>query len=129
MARKLPPVEHRFKKGQIANPLGAGHPKYTAARNRQELADMLALLSELTPKQARSMIKGGKLSLAEKTALTQLLLASDGSGAAFDRTFDRIVGKVQEDIKVSADVDVRISSEQLAAAANAALKRVKGGNE
>jgi hypothetical protein len=39
------------------------------------------------------------------------------------------VGKVQEDIKVSADVDVRISGEQLAAAANAALKRVKGGNE
>jgi len=61
--------------------------------------------------------------------LKQMMNASKGSGAAFDRLFDRIVGKVQDDVKITAGVDIKVSSDQLASMAQAALKRTKGGNE
>jgi hypothetical protein len=122
-----------IQKGQVLNPLGrkAHNPALQAVRKmgRDELAELGKSLFGKTRADVEKMARDPATPILQQIILMQLVNASKGSGNAFDRILDRIVGKVQDDIKVSADIDVKVSSDQMAAMATAALKRSKGGNE
>lgn len=119
-------VGRPIQKGQVLNPRGAGahDPGLKAARklSREQVAELGSLLLDKSYEELELMAADKKNKGTIYFILRQMMSAGKGSGKAFDRIFDRIVGKVQDDIKVSADVDVKISGEQVAAMAKAALK-------
>ncbi len=122
-----------FQKGNKANPLGGGahNPALRAARKmtREELADIGGLLLNSSVEEIKAIIADPTTSITRRILLRQMIRADKGSLAAANWIFERLVGKVQDDVKITAGVDIKVSSDQLASMAQAALKRTKGGNE
>lgn len=133
VAKRKMPVGRPFKKGECANPYGAAgkDPAMRAIRkmSREQVAEFGTMLLTTPMSELRKMAEDESQFGITHFLLKQMMNASKGSGAAFDRLFDRIVGKVQDDVKITAGVDIKVSSDQLASMAQAALKRTKGGNE
>jgi hypothetical protein len=131
--KKKMPIGRRIQKGQVLNPLGAGahNPLLKTIRrmSRDDLAEVGSLLFTTPMGEIERLAKDKTQSGLKYILLQQIVDAGKGGIGAFREVVDRVIGKVQDDVKITAGVDIKVSSDQLASMAQAALKRTKGGNE
>lgn len=129
MAKKLPPVETRFKKGQSGNPEGsrAHNPAVKALKNLtiesyRECVEMVCTgnLSEL-----KAMAENPKTSALQVGIATAFMKAiKSGDYTVIERIAERIIGKIPDELKVTsqnvnANLNTSIDKTKLKAAMKA----------
>src|SRR4051812_6901320 len=105
MANPNPSTRTRFKKGQIANPRGAGAHDRTLYEIRrlsnQEVVEVgtLLLLGDIT--SLRAMAKDKNASALKVMLASLVVKAMRGNVGAFNALLDRIIGKVKDKVEMT----------------------------
>lgn len=124
MAKKLPPIETRFKKGQSGNPLGGKlhNPAVKALRKitLESFRESIELVMTGNVAELQALVK------APDTPGVQVAIASaflkairDGDYSIVERLAERIVGKIPDELNVksiNANLHTELDPEKVKAA-------------
>lgn len=114
---KPPPAHSRFKKGQSGNPEGGrAHDPVTKAikrLTRKELAEAGSVILGKSLEQLKEIRTNPKSKAIEAImAGMAIKMITRGDAAAFDAVFNRIVGKVKEEIStVNTNINTSLEPE------------------
>lgn len=107
MPKVEPPKHSRFKPGQSGNP--NGRPRIpdglrdALALNKNILSRLINKYAQMTPAELKEVIKAGTAPSLEIIIASNLLKsATSGDGTGIGWMFDRSIGKVKDQLEVSA---------------------------
>lgn len=106
VGRGKPPREHSFKKGQVANPRGAGahNPAMRELKNltRSELVQVGNMIIKGTHRELKALVKN------EDATVLQRMLASvakrvvdTGDNGPLETLLNRFIGKVKDEVEMT----------------------------
>jgi len=99
----VPPKEHQFKKGQVANPHGCNGKVKRAINefNSQEISKAINIVMTSTEEEIVATINDPLTTIGFKTILRAMLNASeDGDYAKFYQIAEHVIGKVPNKVEI-----------------------------
>ena len=105
----VPPKEHQFKKGQVANPHGCNGKIKRAINkfNSQEISKAINIVMTSTEEEVVETLNDKETTLGFKTILRAMLDASqNGDYSKFYQIAEHVIGKIPNKVELASNVSL-----------------------